>query len=349
MPNKGYKQRLEHIRKAAERRGKLVGRNNPAYIVVNGSIRKQIIDSINSRLSVSQISTVVGLSKYIIKRVTKEECKDVFDRLLINNREFISLSKLGSLNPMKKLENILKRKEKINYELIGRKISKSRKELFREGKLKHWNKIYPLHWEDLLTKYKKRMKENNPMFNSDIVRKVIDSQRTKGIYEKSRARMRLLWRDPYFRKGNIERLKTNNPMRREEVIIKNWKSHKHRPTDIERKFMKLINVYNLPIEYVGNAQFFIGYKNPDFKVINQNKVIEITSDAYGRTIDDYSNSTIDYYRKRGYDCLVIWSNCRRYKDELKNENLDETLLKIKNFINYKNEVKVNFQRDKIYI
>lgn len=105
--------------------------------------------------------------------------------------------------------------------------------------------------------------------------------------------------------------------------------------------MKLINVYNLPIQYIGNAQFFIGYKNPDFKVINQNKVIEVTSDAYNRTKDDYEKTTIAFYKKRGYDCLVIWGDCRKYKDELKNENLMETLSKIRDFVNERKEVKVN--------
>lgn len=59
-------------------------------------------------------------------------------------------------------------------------------------------------------------------------------------------------------------------------------------------------------------------------------------------MNDYEKTMITYYKKRGYDCLIIWGNCRRYKDELKNENLMETLLKIKNFINDRNEVKVNF-------
>lgn len=97
--------------------------------------------------------------------------------------------------------------------------------------------------------------------------------------------------------------------------------------------MELISIYNLPIEYVGDAHFFIDYKNPDFKVINQNKVIEVTSDAYGRNINNYEKSIVNYYKNRCYDCLIIWSNCRRYKDELKNENLRETLMKIRKFIN----------------
>lgn len=133
MPKKGYKQTLEHIKKALEaRKGKLMGRDNPAYLIIDEIIRKQIVDLIYSKLSVFQISKSVDLSKYIIKRIAKEEGKDMFDKLLINNQKFISLSKLGNLNPMKKLENILKRKQKVNYKLIGKKISQARKELFRE-------------------------------------------------------------------------------------------------------------------------------------------------------------------------------------------------------------------------
>lgn len=339
MPKKGYKQTLEHIKKALEaRKGKLMGRDNPAYLIIDEIIRKQIVDLIYSKSSVFQISKSVDLSKYIIKRIAKEEGKDIFDKLLINNQEFISLSKLGNLNPMKKLENILKRKQKVNYKLIGKKISQARKELFREGRLKNWNKIYPLRWEDLIKENQKRMKENNPMFNPDTVKKVVASSRRKGIYEESRERMKLLWRTSDFRKKNIERLKINNPMKRKEVVIKNWMSHQHKPTNIEKKFIELIKIYNLPIEYIGNASFFIGYKNPDFKVINQNKVIEITSDAYGRNVNNYSKSIVNYYKTRDYDCLIIWGNCRKHKDELKNENLMETLQKIKNFINDGKEI-----------
>ncbi|MEW6009006.1 MAG: hypothetical protein AB1629_05160 [Candidatus Omnitrophota bacterium] len=339
MPKKGYKQSLEHIKKAAKsRKGKLAGMNNPIYLVIDGVTRKLIIGLIYRGLSISQISKSVNLSNYIIKRISREEGNDIVDKLLINNRNFISSSKIGSSNPMKKIENILKRREKVNYKLIGQKISESRKELFKEGKLKHWGKIYPLLWRKALIGYRRRMKENNPMHNHDVVKKAIESQRAKGIYEASRERMKSLWKRPNFRKANIERLKNNNPMKKEEVVIKNWKSHQHKPTGIEKNFMKLINNYNLPIKYVGNAAFFIGQKNPDFKVANQNKVIEVTSDAYNRTLSGYGKSIVAYYKNRGYDCLVIWGSCRRYKDELKKENLIETLSRISNFVNDGNEV-----------
>lgn len=243
---------------------------------------------------------------------------------------------------MKKIENILKRKQKVDYKLIGKKVSQTRKKLFREGKLKNWNKIYPLRWQNFLREQQKRMKEDNPMFDSEIVKKVVESNRRKGIYEESKERMKLLWGKQDFRKKHIERLKINNPMKKEEIVIKNWRSHQHKPTNIEKKFTELIRIYNLPIEYVGNASFFIGYKNPDFKVIGQNKVIEVTSDAYGRNINNYTKSIVNYYKIRGYDCLIIWSNCRRYNDELKNDNLLNTLQKIKNFINDERKTKPNF-------
>lgn len=86
MPKKNYKQTSEHIKKAAEaRRGKLIGRNNPAYVVIDEAVKKQIIDLIYSGLSVSQISKLVNLSKYIIKRVARDGGKDVPEKLLINN------------------------------------------------------------------------------------------------------------------------------------------------------------------------------------------------------------------------------------------------------------------------
>lgn len=79
MPKKGYKQTLEHIRNAGEaRKGKLIGRNNPAYVVIDEIIRKQIVDLIYSDLSVSQISKLINLSKYIIKRETNRYREKIY-------------------------------------------------------------------------------------------------------------------------------------------------------------------------------------------------------------------------------------------------------------------------------
>jgi len=63
------------------------------------------------------------------------------------------------------------------------------------------------------------------------------------------------------------------------------------------------------VVYTGNRTYWEKlpngkYKNPDFKVIDQNKVIEVFGDYWHR--NDDPQELIDLYKQIGFDCLVIW-------------------------------------------
>ena len=63
------------------------------------------------------------------------------------------------------------------------------------------------------------------------------------------------------------------------------------------------------IRYVGDGSFWKTlsnkkYKNPDFKVTGQNKVIEIYGNYWHK--NDDPNELINLYNQIGMDCLIVW-------------------------------------------
>lgn len=95
----------------------------------------------------------------------------------------------------------------------------------------------------------------------------------------------------------------------------NWV--KRKITKPELFMIELIKKYSLPIEYTGQGSFMVGRINPDFKVINEYKVIEV----FGRTFHDPSvtfkdkislvstyDGRIKYFKEMGYYCLIFWDN-----------------------------------------
>lgn len=105
---------------------------------------------------------------------------------------------------------------------------------------------------------------------------------------------------------------------------KGLKSLMKRPTIPEEKFIKIINKNKLPYKYVGDGEFILGGKCPDFLNCDGKKqVIEI----FGRVFHDPEKTfkkeipyhqtetgTIEHYASYGFDCLVMW------EEELVNEN-----------------------------
>lgn len=109
-----------------------------------------------------------------------------------------------------------------------------------------------------------------------------------------------------------------------------------RPNKQEKMLINLIEQNNLPFKYVGNGEFILGGKCPDFLNNNgQKKVIEFFGKAFhapnfgvhkNKKIPYYRTyeGTIEHYKKYGFDCLIIWNY------ELK--ELNKVVEKINNFI-----------------
>jgi len=80
--------------------------------------------------------------------------------------------------------------------------------------------------------------------------------------------------------------------------------HRRSPSYPEKVFIDLCYQYQLPLRYVGNGALIIGNKNPDFVCItNDHKLIEIWGDHWHK--GQNPQDRIDFFKIRGYQCLVI--------------------------------------------
>lgn len=71
-------------------------------------------------------------------------------------------------------------------------------------------------------------------------------------------------------------------------------------------FEALLLEHDFPYYFVGNGQFQIGRKNPDFLHKQRRKIIEIYGDFFHKGQDPQDR--INYFKQYGYDCLVFWAS-----------------------------------------
>lgn len=112
---------------------------------------------------------------------------------------------------------------------------------------------------------------------------------SKGSKKERSNTVKKLWQDPGFQRKQKEarKLKPNKP---------------------EQFLIKLLNkLFPNEYKYIGNYQFFLGGKNPDFMNMNgQKKLIELYGDYWHKK--ESEQIRIDHFKKYGFDTLVIWEN-----------------------------------------
>lgn len=105
-------------------------------------------------------------------------------------------------------------------------------------------------------------------------------------------------------------------------------SLKQRPTKPEITLINLIAKQNWPIIYTGDGNYIIGYKNPDFKILYQKKLIEVYGNYWHtRPKQAWHQSELGakiYYHLFGFKTLIIWES------EL--TNLDMVKVRIEQFL-----------------
>jgi hypothetical protein len=110
-------------------------------------------------------------------------------------------------------------------------------------------------------------------------------------------------------------MRTNNPMKDPSIAARARRSREmvRSPSKIELRFRNFAKVHSLPISFRGNGRLWINRKNPDFRVLKQKKVIEITSNGIfnGGSIQrrnpaNYGIPMAAHYRRSGWACLVIF-------------------------------------------
>lgn len=131
------------------------------------------------------------------------------------------------------------------------------------------------------------------------------------------ASIKRLWQDPEYRQSMITAL-TGRKMPEQhcqyarERAFRNF--HKWKcPTKLEIRLEKLLSEwFPNQWQYVGCGKLRIGNRCPDYRLVDQNKLIELNSN-YWHGIFDPARQIYDY-AQCGFQCLPIW------EDELQNEH-----------------------------
>ena len=235
---------------------------------------------------------------------------------------------------------------------IYKKMAETKRLRYKQGLIVPWNKgkkrpSFSEEWRKKLSEAAKkprnskklsettflRNKTNNPMWNKENVRKAVLNRNYKEIIIKTNLTKR---QNGVFLEYS-KRMKENNPMKNpliSDKVNKNPEYMKKRisslikkPNKKEKIVVELINKNKLPYEYIGDGKLIIGTKNPDFINKSNNKIIELFGDYWHknkvRCYEETENGRIEYFKKYGYETLVIWEK------ELKKP--EDVLKKIKSF------------------
>jgi len=156
-------------------------------------------------------------------------------------------------------------------------------------------------------------KVNAKAHTPEAIEKSRKTSLERGVYEASSRRMKL-----------------KNPMDNPHSRYLAVKNRLKRPSYLEQLFIDLFVNENLPIDYVGDGTLWTGVlerdsnsgrfkkglgrqMNPDFKVHNQKKVIEVYGKKSIKTRGKkYEKERKEHYKKFGYSCLVLPVDTRRF-------------------------------------
>lgn len=100
-----------------------------------------------------------------------------------------------------------------------------------------------------------------------------------------------------------------------EKIIRNvLKSRINSPNKLEYKWIRIFRKHNLPYRFVGNGEFILGGKCPDFIQTNGKKIcVEVRNENICKFFDkispeDYKERRIKHFKQYGWDCIVIFED-----------------------------------------
>ncbi len=249
---------------------------------------------------------------------------------LTNNEKFCSRSCWATYknihnNPMKNPKAI-------------EKVKKTKKRLFKQGKIKVWNKglkgnEYLKHYKNKETWLIKKQKDKN--LKKEFTERALKTKKKRGSQPKGK-------NHPWYGKTkdnyepamiNSKKMKKNNPNKNGRL----WKNQEFRdkikearnlkPNKSEEVIINLITENNLPFKYVGDYSYWVDKFNPDFiSTDGSKKIIEFNGNYWHKMKEhvERDKRKLETYMRLGYQLLVIWGH------ELK--NLNEVLNKIQSFV-----------------
>lgn len=122
------------------------------------------------------------------------------------------------------------------------------------------------------------------------------------------------------------KMKFKDVIFKEKKIREMLKNVTKKPNELEQKLIKIIQENNFPFKYVGNWEFVLGGKCPDFLNVNGQKLLIELFGNYWHTVKarETPEERTNYFKQYGFNTLIIFQN------ELQNKN--KIINKIKNFM-----------------
>jgi len=189
-------------------------------------------------------------------------------------------------------------------------VGKSSKERWKEPG--YTDKIHNAEWiKNNSNAFKKRWRDPEfvmMMHSPEVIKKNSDSHKGKPHVHSLEAKKKNskshieLWKDPEYAKKIL---------------------HRRIPSGPEQEFICISDRFYFAFDFVGDGTLVIDGKNPDFVSLKDDrKLIEIWGEYFkkGRNPKDL----IDFYKVRGYECLVI------YASELK--HLEKIINRVREFV-----------------
>lgn len=172
---------------------------------------------------------------------------------------------------------------------------------------------------------RKKISEHNARFWKgkrmpiEVRQKMSKAQKGKTLSKTTRKKIseayKRRWEDPVYRAkmSVMVKAKWQDPEYVGKVTEKRVVACLLKPNKKEIELIKLFREHSLPFKYVGDGKLVIDRFIPDFSDGN-GKLIELYGNYWHR--NDNPQERIDFFRERGYDCLVIWESELESKDDL---------------------------------
>jgi G:T-mismatch repair DNA endonuclease (very short patch repair protein) len=130
------------------------------------------------------------------------------------------------------------------------------------------------------------MGDKNPMRNPVYAKRMADAERGK-----PNPKHREFWR-----------------LHHDEQLRKTMVGEHKKPNKLERRLIELIDRNGLPFKYVGNWEFMVGGKCPDFLHATGEKLLIELFGNYWHTVKarETVEERVERFRKHGFETLVLW-------------------------------------------
>ena len=208
-----------------------------------------------------------------------------------------SIRMSGTGNPMHGRHHSEMTKKKMAERKRGKPLSKKHRE--RLSAVRRGRKLTTIHRERIRLS---KLGDKNP-------RGMLGTHHSKETIEKMKATHKELWRNSEYKKcrSKLQSEQWKDEEYKERRLQEMHKGMFIQPNKPEQFLINICNKHNFPYKYVGNGEFILAGKIPDFLNVNgQKKIIEVYGDYWHR--NDDPQDRINLFKQYGFDTLVFWEH-----------------------------------------